>query len=192
MDAVPRERAAALPDEPALLALARTGDEEAFRKLVVAYQDRVYGLALRIVRSPQDAEDVAQEAFLRAWCGLPGFRGEASFSTWLCSIAVRRAVDRATMLKARREREAGVDAAEELPAPAGPGEAEMHRSRRLRVLVEKLSPIQRAVVTLYYTEGRSTREVAAMLLAPEGTIKTHLSRARAALREGWLRQEGSR
>jgi len=186
------ERAGTVPDETALVELARGGDEEAYATLVRTHQNTVYGLALRVLRSPADAEDVAQESFVRAWLGLPAFRGDASFSTWLGSITVRRALDRAQRLRARRERETDVAAAESLPAPQGPDEETRRRGERLQALMPLLSPIQRAVVALYYEDGRPVREVAAMLLLPEGTVKTHLGRARATLRQAWQRQERER
>ena len=83
---------------------ARGGDAGAFRMLVERYRTRVYGLCLRIVRSPADAEEVAQDAFVRAWLALPRFRGESSFSTWIYRIAARRAFDRAAARPGSRRR----------------------------------------------------------------------------------------
>ncbi len=194
------------PDEPqdrsnpstgervrALVDRARAGDPQAFHELVVLHQDRAYGLALRITRSPADAEEVAQDAFVRAWLALPGFRGESSFGTWLHRIVARRALDRAAALKARRGREEGDEALERLAAPPAAGapgdwEAEV-RARRLERLVYELPAAQRAAVTLYYYEGRSVEQAAAILGMPENTVKTHLARARAALRRAWLEAE---
>ena len=90
-----------------LLERSRGGDQSAFRELVVLHQDRAYGLALRITRSPADAEEVAQDAFLRAWLALGRFRGESSFGTWLYRIVARRALDRLEKLRSRRGREVG-------------------------------------------------------------------------------------
>lgn len=184
----------------ALVERARGGDQNAFRELVVLHQDRAYGLALRITRSPADAEEVAQDAFVRAWLALPRFRGESSFATWVHRIVARRALDRLRELKARRGHEMGVEEAALLPAPdvrppgvqagAGPGGfEEMVRARRLERLVFELPAAQRAAVTLYYYEGKSVEQVAAMLGMPGNTVKTHLARARAALRKAWLREQ---
>jgi RNA polymerase sigma factor (sigma-70 family) len=179
----PREAAAGR----ALVERARSGDEEAFRMLVESHRDRAFGLALRITRSRADAEDVAQEAFLRAWQALPRFRGEASFGTWLHQIVARRALDRAVTLQTRRRREAAVETAGELPArPDAPRDAVL--ARRLDALLSQLSPQQRTVVTLHYREDRSVEDIAQALGMPENTVKTHLSRARAALRAAWLRE----
>lgn len=174
-----------------LIARARARDEDAFRELVDRHRDRAYGLALRILRAPADAEEVAQDAFVRAWLALPRFRGEASFSTWLHRIVARRAFDRAATLRRRRERETAIEAADEAPVvTAGPGAEEVRmRAHRVERLVAGLPEAQRAVVTLFYYEGRSVAQVAGALAMPDGTVKTHLSRARAKLREAWLRHE---
>ena len=182
-----------------LLERSRGGDQSAFRELVVLHQDRAYGLALRITRSPADAEEVAQDAFLRAWLALARFRGESSFGTWLYRIVARRAFDRLEQLRSRRGREVGgeeaVGLAETVAAGApgaagsGAGEHEAARARRLERLVRGLPAAQRAAVTLYYYEDRSVEQVAAILRMPENTVKTHLSRARAALRAAWPGEE---
>jgi RNA polymerase sigma-70 factor (ECF subfamily) len=176
-------------EEQALVGRARTGDVEAFRLLVERHAGRVQALALRIVRSASDAEEVAQDAFVRAWLALPSFRGESSFATWLHRIAVRRALDRAETLKLRHTREQGLEAAETLAAAAS--EAQDPRRRKLERMIAELPPGQRAAVTLYYLEDRAVEQVAMILGVPEGTVKTHLSRARAALRKAWLEGENA-
>lgn len=181
---------AAPAGEDALVARARERDAGAFRELVEQHRDRAYGLALRILRSAEDAEEVAQDAFLRAWQALPGFRGEARFSTWLHQIVVRRALDRLETLKARRGREGVLDE-DALPALDGPDPAARATAMRVERLLDRLSPIQRAAVTLYYFEDQAVERVAEILEMPENTVKTHLARARAALREAWLREPGS-
>lgn len=187
--ATPGSGTGAGPEEAALVGRARAGDAEAFRVLVERYRDRLHALALRIVRSPADAEEVTQDAFVRAWLALPRFRGESSFSTWVYRIAVRRAFDRAQALRLRRAREAGLEAAGE-PAVSGDATARAAQVRRIEALVERLPPAQRAAVTLYYLQDRSVEQVAETLEMPENTVKTHLSRARAALRAAWLAREG--
>jgi RNA polymerase sigma-70 factor, ECF subfamily len=168
-----------------LVARAQGGDETAFRALVVLHQDRAYGLALRITRSPADAEEVAQDAFVRAWSALPRFRGESSFGTWLHRIVARRALDRTEELKRRGGRELHVVDEAGLPEPAAGGRdaGDTLRDRAVRRLVAALPGAQRMAVTLYYYEDRSVEQVAAILGMPENTVKTHLSRARTALRD---------
>jgi RNA polymerase sigma-70 factor (ECF subfamily) len=173
----------------ALVERARARDAAAFRALVDRHRDRAFGLALRITRSAPDAEEVAQDAFVRAWFALPEFRGESSFSTWLHRIVARRALDRAATLARRRGREAPGEEAAAVADPSGRDAAEQARARRLERLIAELPESQRAAVTLFYHEGRSVEQVAATLGIPTGTVKTHLSRARAALRTEWLKQE---
>ena len=174
-----------------LVRSAQGGDEAAFRLLVERHGDRALALALRIVRSASDAEEVAQDAFVRAWRALPRFRGDSAFSSWLYRIVARRAFDRAAVLKGRRAREADLEAVGELPASVVGVEPEAReRSRRLERLLGELPEVPRTVVTLYYLEDRSVQEVAKTLRMPENTVKTHLSRARAALRSAWTREEG--
>lgn len=176
---------AASTDESLLLARCREGDTRAYRELVERHRDRVYGLALRILRSPADAEEVAQDAFVRAWLALPEFRGESTFGTWIHRIAARRALDRAATLKARRARESTWEPeAEIVPADTAPAP----RSGRVEALLETLSPAQRAVIVCFYFEDQPIPEIARTLAMPEGTVKTHLSRGRAALRTEWIRR----
>jgi RNA polymerase sigma-70 factor (ECF subfamily) len=184
------EPPAPVPPEREWIERAQRGDAEAFRALVDVHRDRAYGLALRIVRTPADAEEVAQDAFVRVWRALPRFRGEAAFGTWLHRIVVRVAFDRAARLKSRRAREASLDdVAAEPAAPGTPAGAGEH-ARRLEHLMTRLTEVQRAVVTLFYYRDRSVEEVARLLALPENTVKTHLSRARGVLRAAWLEAEG--
>lgn len=189
------DRADPRAEERELIRRAQGGDERAFRRLVEAHGDRAYSLALRIVRSASDAEEVAQDALVRAWRSLPRFRGDSAFSSWLYRIVVRRAFDRAAVLKGRRAREADVDEAGDLPdvtaavAPVDPEARE--RAVRLERLIAELPEVPRTVVTLYYYQGRSVAEVATILKMPENTVKTHLSRARARLRSGWMDDAGT-
>ena len=185
----PRPQAARAADERRLIARAQSGDTTAFRELVERHQARAYALALRILRSAPDAEEVSQDAFVRVWTALPGFRGESSFATWLYRIVARRAFDRAQILKNRRARE---QAEERLPEHAAPdaGDDDSLRAAVLQRLVAGLTPAQRSVVTMFYYEGRSVEQVAAILNMPANTVKTHLLRARAALRMAWTPEAG--
>ena len=178
----------AVPDDADLVARARERDTQAFRELVERHRDRAYTLALRMLRSPADAQEVTQDAFVRAWTALPRFRGESSFGTWLHRIVARRALDRAEVLKRRHGRETGLEQAESVPDSTADG-AMPAEAARLERLVRGLGDAQRAVVTLFYYEGRSVEEVASLLGMPSGTVKTHLSRARSALRGAWQREE---
>ena len=193
-DSLPRTVDTGSPaaDERALVRRSADGDAAAFRVLVDRHRDRAYGLALRIVRSEPDAEEVAQDAFVRAWRAIGEFRGDASFSTWLYRIVWRRALDRAAVLKTRRDREVVLEPEGEGTAIGAIAEAERDPDpERFERMIASLSDAQRAVVTLFYSEDRSVAEVAQALEIPEGTVKTHLSRARAALRRRVLEESGT-
>jgi RNA polymerase sigma-70 factor (ECF subfamily) len=176
--------------EATLLERCRAGDERAFETMVERHQDRAYALALRIVRSESDAEEIAQDAFVKAWAGIRDFRGESAFGTWLHRIVVRRALDRAEVLRARGKREERLE-------PEGAGERATavvtetgsSDSRRLARWMDALPPVQRAALSLHYYEDHSVTEIAAMLDIPEGTVKTHMNRGRAALRQALARTE---
>jgi len=177
--------------ESACVARAQAGDQAAFRQLVGQHRERAYALALRLTGAPADAEEVAQDAFLKAWRALPGFRGEARFGTWLHRIVARLALDRRERLaeRARREAPAGAEMPDVLDeAAAGPAVSE-DAGPRLTRLLDRLPERARAAVVLYYYEDRSVAEVARTLGVPEGTVKTLLSRARVTLREAWTREE---
>jgi len=195
LDPAPRGAAWSRPDpggagDQALVERARGGDAAAFRALVERHQDRAYAVALRITRSPAEAAEAAQEALVRAWQALPGFRGEASFGTWLHRVVARQALDRAEAMARRRGREVDPAALDEADAAGAPGaERDGVAARRLVRLLARLSPVQRAAVTLYYLEEQPVEAVAAALGLPRNTVKTHLHRARAALRDAWSGEE---
>ena len=174
------------PDEASLVRRAQAGDQAAFRALVARHRDRAYALALRLTGSSADAEEVAQDAFVRAWRALPAFRLEAKFGTWLHRIVARLALDRRVQLVARAKRETSEGDA---PEPAAPESSGDESERMLAALLAELPERARAAVVLYYYEDRSVSEVARILGAPEGTVKTLLSRARVSLREAWAREE---
>ena len=176
-------------EEGAWVARARAGDTDAFALLVERHRDRAYGLALRLTGVAADAEEVAQDAFVRAWRALPGFRGEAAFGTWLHRIVARLALDRRERLMTRARHESPVSEAPEIVDVAAPAEAGADAGRKLDRLLDRLPERTRAAVVLYYYEDHSVAEVARALGVPEGTVKTLLSRARDSLREAWTREE---
>ena len=175
-------------DEAGLLTRCRAGDTGAFRILVERYQHRALGIAFRIVRSRPDAEEIAQDAFVKAWIGVKEFRGDAAFSTWLYRIVAHRALDRVETLKNRRAREEPLEDAVAVAASADHARTRVD-SRRIARLMESLPGAQRTAVALFYFEEQSVAEIALLLRMPEGTVKTNLSRARASLRKEWERGE---
>lgn len=169
---------------------ARRGDRDAFRRLVDRHRDRAFETALRIVRRREEAEEATQDAFVRAWRALPGFREDARFSTWLYRIVTHRAIDAAEALRRRQTREisAEPELMENRPAPSASTLPEP-LLRRLERILGDLEPVPRAVVTLFYLRDCSVNEVAEILDLPEGTVKTHLYRSRRTLRSAWVRCE---
>lgn len=177
-----------------LVERARRGDTEAFGELVDLHRHAVYRAALAALRSPAEAEDVAQEAFVTAFQKLDGFRGEASFKTWVVTIAWRKALDRRASLSRwwRTVRPGGVDA-DELADPVGWGPAAnpSHEDQflgselagHIRRLVSTLPPKLRDALLLAGS-GEHTYEDAANILAiPVGTVKWRVSAARRLLRQ---------
>lgn len=183
---------AADPGDEAWVEQAKNGDERAFQMLVQRYYKQAYGLALRIVRSPSDAEEVAQDAFVRAWRALPRFRGEARFSTWLYQIVSRRAIDHSHKLRVRGEREIQLEEMTNIQATTAesPETSRIDSERLAAQLLDSLTDVQRAVVSLYYLEDRSVDQVAQSLDLPTGTVKTHLFRARRRLRTALEHEQG--
>jgi RNA polymerase sigma-70 factor (ECF subfamily) len=161
-----------------LLRRAREGDVHAFEQLVREHQHRLYTLAARELGSAADADDAVQETLVRAWKGLPRFRGEASFSTWLYRICLNAITDQ----RARRARGsgAGLDDAVE---PADPRDriAERELSGALQDALSRLDDTYRTPVLLYDVLGRSYAEIAEVLGIAEGTVKSRIFRGRAEL-----------
>ncbi len=177
-------------DDALWVAAARAGDDGAYRKLVERYRDRIVGLGMRIVHDPQAAEEIAQDAFVRAWQALPDFRGESRFSTWLYRIAYRRALDERASTNRRQGRELMMEAdALEIAAPLSERPSDWRLRLRLERHVRSLSDAQRTCITLFYAGDQSIDEIAQVLDLPTGTVKTHLHRARGELRRMWNRDD---
>jgi len=171
-------------DEQLLISRARKGSQEAFRVLVERHMKHAYNVAFGFVGNHEDAADVAQEAFVRAHRGLPSFREEAEFGTWIHRIVFNLAMNQVKKKRARAEHE--VPAAD--PAARGASEeggntpgGEDLRGEIERALHE-LPTLQRAVVILRHMDGLSTKQVSRILRCSEGTVKTHLFRGLRKLR----------
>ena len=171
-----------------LARIAAGGDEAAFEELVRLHEKKVYNLAFRMCGSPEDAADAAQEAFLAAWKGLPNFRGEAGFSTWLYRLTSNAAIDR--LRRTRRQREEAslddealrLDAVDSAPSPQARAEGAELREAVLSGLAQ-LSDDHRQALTLRELQELSYEEIAAVLEIDLGTVKSRISRARSALRK---------
>jgi len=180
--------------EAVLIREAKRGDFDAFEELVRRYQERIYSLGLRMTKHPQDAEDVLQETFLRAFEHLSTFREESSFATWLFRIAMNTA-----LMKLRQERTAPVYSLDqpgqeldlsEIPPDVrdwAPNAEEMVEAEEMRQLLEEaideLPEIYRAVFILRDVEGLPAKEVAEILDLSVPAVKSRLLRARLFLRE---------
>ena len=195
LDNAPRakERLSVSSEERSLIERCKRGDLGAFNDLVRRYEKQVYNFAYRLTNNYDDANDVAQEAFLRAFNAIGSFRGEASFSTWLFRITTNVFLD--DRKKARAHPQSSLDEYMELdessvarqvedtaPGPQALTE-EAERNRILGDAITSLPDYQRAMVVLYHTQQKSYEEIAEMMDLPIGTVKSRLNRARLALKE---------
>lgn len=166
----------------ALAAAAREGDREAFRRLFEAHQRGVYTLLAYLVGSPDDAADLAQTTFVKAWRALPGLREPATFTAWLYRIA-RNAVRDHQRKTARRVPVVALPAAAE-EATAG-AEADLlaeERREAVRRAVTSLPAKHREVVAMHHLNGLDVRTIGEVLGVPTNTVISRLSRARQTLR----------
>jgi RNA polymerase sigma-70 factor (ECF subfamily) len=171
------------PDGP-LVSRAQKGDRWAFEQLVDRHQHRLFTLAARLLGSSDDAGDAVQEAFIRAWLGLPSFRGGARFSTWLHRICVNAVHDQRA--KARRtEPSPDID-----PTDPRDAFAQQELSRELQQALISLEEEYRTAVVLYDVLGCSYAEIAELSGVPEGTVKSRIFRGRAQLAEILGTKEG--
>lgn len=177
-------------DDVALVERVRRGDVAAFEPLVEKYRERVFRLARNVLRDPEEALDVAQEAFVRAFQALQSFRGQSAFYTWLFRITLNVASDRARQ-RAARGRAFGTERIEEVEwdrTLVDPGEApdasaaRAEDRRRIERALESLPEHHRAIIMLSDLEGLSYREIADVLGIPMGTVMSRLHNARKRLR----------
>jgi RNA polymerase sigma-70 factor (ECF subfamily) len=182
--------------EAQLVERARRGDAQAFRALVERYQRRVYSLALGFLKNPDEARDIAQEAFLKVYRHLPSFQGSASFYTWIYRITVNLCID--LRRKAGRGNQVEFDekvAREEVGSPADelspqrlgfdPARALANSELRGRITAAlgQLTEQHRAVLLLREVDGLSYKEIAEVMACPEGTVMSRLFHARRQMQE---------
>lgn len=167
-------------NEASLVARARDGDHQAFELLVRRYKDRVLNLARRIVCDADAAQDVAQEAFIKAYQALGRLRGEAHFASWLYRIAVNQAREH---LRAERRRKARWERQRVLAVGQAAPSAGMVEMGPVVELLLELPEEQRIALALFYLRELSVKEIAGATGAPEGTVKAWLSRGRERLRK---------
>lgn len=171
--------------------LAKEGNKEAFRRLYEEHRERVFRTACRYARSRQDAEDILQETFIKAFARIRtfDFRISPNFSAWLASICIHTALDDLRH-RARRMDSRHVSLADLPPSEIPSGEPSLEASATRRLAVERiletlrvLSPGQRAIFDMRFTEHLDIKEIAAALGCSESSVKTQLARAVAKLRK---------
>jgi RNA polymerase sigma-70 factor (ECF subfamily) len=172
--------------EKRLIQRAQRGDEASTRQLIDYHKDRLYAFIWRIIRNHHDAEEICQDAFLKAFASLDTFSSEYRFSTWLFTIGYRLCLN---TMRRRKMLSGDVDLSGVASdrANAAAATAQTEEARRLKDVVwgtvERLSEPQRAAIVLFYRHEQSCQEIAQVLQLPVATVKSHLHRARARLRE---------
>ena len=178
----------------------KEGDERAFQELVQTYQNRIFGLMLRMINNRQEAEDLAQEVFIIVHRAIGTYRGEGRFYTWLYRIASNTCKNRIKYLKSRnfhRSVEIEDSPQAQLPAAEGgavatfqsqvPGPEATVEGKRMEVIVQRelgaLDPEHRLLIVLRDVQGLSYQDIIRITGLQEGTLKSRLHRARVALKE---------
>lgn len=183
-----------MTDDEAFVVRAQQGDKLAFAALVDRHATYVYNLALRVLHRAEEAEEVAQEAFIRAWRGLPAFQQSAQFHTWLYRIVVNLCYNRLPQLKRELARLVPDDAAQHLADPQQQVETGLLSAELERVLHQAIGELPehyRLLITLRYLQELSYNEIVEVTGLPLGTVKTGIHRARALLRSALEEYEGA-
>lgn len=170
-------------DDLQLVAASKGGDQDAFAQLVQRYQRRVFNLVYRMLQQYEEANETTQETFLAAWQGLPAFRGDARFATWLYRIAYNCSLKQLEQRKRDKALQVALEAEQD---DAKLVDTEMDVRDRQALVREHLSHLPakyRIVLILRHLQDMTYEEMAEILTMPIGTIKTHLFRARNLLKE---------
>ena len=175
-------------DDVALVAASKAGDQDAFAQLVLRHQRRVFNLVFRMLQQYEEANEVTQETFFAAWQGLPSFRGDARFSTWLYRIAYNCCLKQLEQRKRDSVLQTAIQAEQILQEESCDerAAAELETYERQALVREHLSLLPtkyRVVLILRHLQEMTYEEMAEILTIPIGTIKTHLFRARNLLKE---------
>ncbi len=177
--------------EKELIEGCQRGEREAFRALFELYKDKVYSIALRYAGDQALAMDIAQEAFLKLFSGIRGFRGDSSFESWLYRLVVNSCLD-----QKRKTRRLAPLVDEFLDALRSPGASVLDQvlreelGSRVREVVDSLPPEQRMVIVLRYTQGLSYDEIAAIIGCSVGTVASRLNRVHKILERRLARVVG--
>ena len=181
--------------EKELITKAQKGDRDAFGQLVLTHQNRVFTLCVHMVGNREEAEDLAQEAFLKAWRSLESFHAESSFATWMHRLTTNLCLDHLRRQTRRQNVSVAVSLDDEeavVPEPADPGsdpQRELERKERQRALAKGLKELpehHRRALVMREVSGMSYQEIADALELDLGTVKSRIARAREALRKRLL------
>lgn len=164
-----------------LIAQSMNGSHRAYGVLIDRYKQALFRHCFAIVHEEEFAKDVAQDAFVKAYFQLSMYNGKFKFSTWLFKIATNLALDE--LRKKKRRKIVSLDAIGFEPVDRGAGPHAKVLYSELHQAVAELPPNYRSVISLYYWQGRSYKEVSYAMGVPEGTIKSWLSRAKMELKE---------
>jgi RNA polymerase sigma-70 factor (ECF subfamily) len=179
--------------EPELLDQVIQGNQEAFTQLVETYQKPVFNLCYRMLADADEAEDVAQETFLRVYKNIKNYDTNRPFSTWLLSIAAHLCID---LLRKRHLLVISLDTTPYLdPADGSAGPEGMfflkEDQRKVQALLTTLNPHDRAAVVMYYWYDFSYEEIASSLSLTTSAVKSRLHRARLSMAQAWLKPNGT-
>lgn len=180
-------------DEQQLIFRVREGDHQAFRMLVERYMKYAYNIAYGFVNDHDDAEDVAQESFVKVYESIGSFRGDAAFNTWLYRIVTNMSLNRLRQKKNSITNMSIVENAVVGKNDFFSAQQNMETRQALEKALHELPTLQRAVVILRHLNGLSTRQVGEILRCSEGTVKTHLHRGIKKMKSkiGFLEYERS-
>lgn len=175
-------------DDTQLVAASKKGDQDAFSLLVQRHQRRVFNLVFRMLQQYEEANEITQETFIAAWQGLPSFRGDAQFSTWLYRIAYNCCLKQLEQRKRDSALQVAMQAEQILENADNETRAdnELETHARQAMVHEQISSLPakyRIVLVLRHLQDMTYEEMAEILTMPVGTIKTHLFRARNLLKE---------
>ena len=187
-----------MTEEQAVLRRVQQGDSEAFSQLVTAYEKQVYNLCLRMVTNPEDAQDLAQEAFLKAWRGLSFYKAESSFSTWLYRLTTNVCID--FLRKRKRSNTVSLSNEDEgeaweleLPDPAPTPEQQLEYRDQEQAVAHAMAQLDeeyRTILTLRVVQDLPYEQIADVMNMKIGTVKSRLARARIKLKN-FLLQSGN-
>ena len=176
------------PDDPGLpdaelLRRHVDGDPDAFATLVGRHRDRLWGVALRVMRNPEDAADALQDAYISAFRRAGSFRGESQVTTWLHRVVVNACLDRLRRMRIRAADPLpeNLDRSTVLATPPGDPVEERQLRDDVEAALAQLNPDQRAALVLVDMQGYSVEEAAAILRCAPGTVKSRCARGRARL-----------